>query len=114
MTRSCRHLSQCGVSHIMKHVRCAGEKVTCEVYLSTPTVGYSRSLSAVNETYCNKKKELNCHELHQLLDVSQSHQESLEEECHLLYCCGNIGSAISSPDSRWRRFLSETAARKSD
>ena len=36
MTRSCRHLSQSGVSHIMKHVRCAREKVTCEVYLSTP------------------------------------------------------------------------------
>ena len=35
MTRSCRHLSQCGASHIMKHVRCAGEKVTCDVYLST-------------------------------------------------------------------------------
>ena len=34
-----------------------------------------------------------------------SHRESLEEECHLLYCCGDIGSAISSPDSRWRRFL---------
>ena len=52
------------------------------------------------------------HELHQLLsDVS--HQESLEEECHLLYCCGDIGSAISSPDSRWKLFLSETATRKS-
>ena len=35
ITRSCRHLSQCGVSHIMKHARCAREKVTCEVYLST-------------------------------------------------------------------------------
>ena len=32
MMRSCRHLSQSGVSHIMKHVRCAREKVTCEVY----------------------------------------------------------------------------------
>ena len=55
MTRSCRHLSQCGVSHIMKHVRCAREKVTCEVHLSTLPVGYSRLLSAVNETYCNKQ-----------------------------------------------------------
>ena len=35
MTRSCTHLSQCGVSHIMKHVRCAREKVTCEVLPST-------------------------------------------------------------------------------
>ena len=32
MTRSCRHLRKCGVSHIMKDVRCAREKVTCEVY----------------------------------------------------------------------------------
>ena len=55
VTRSCRHLSKCGVSHIMKHVRFAGEKVTCEVYLSTPSVDYSRLLSIVNETYCNKK-----------------------------------------------------------
>ena len=39
MTRSCRHLSQCGVSHSMKHVRCAGEKVTCEVLLSTQSGG---------------------------------------------------------------------------
>ena len=49
---------------------------------------YSRLLSAVNETYCNKqKKELNFRELHQLFDVSQFHQESLEEEgCHLRCC----------------------------
>ena len=38
--------------------------------------------------------------------MSQFHQESLEEEgCH---------SARSSPDSRWRRLLVVTAARKSD
>ena len=54
MTRSYRHLSQCGVSHIIQHAHCAGEKVTCEVLLSTPPVGCSRLLSAVNETYCNK------------------------------------------------------------
>ena len=48
-------LSQCGVSHIMKHVRCAGEKVTCEVYLSTHPVGYCKLLSSVKETYCNKQ-----------------------------------------------------------
>ena len=55
------------------------------------------------------------HELHQLLDVSQFHQESLEEEgCHLWYCWKGMGSARSSPDSRWRRFLIVTAARKSD
>ena len=43
MTRSCRHLSQCGVLHIMKHVRCAREKVTCEVCLSTPWIGNAGS-----------------------------------------------------------------------
>ena len=36
VTRACRHLSLCGVIHIIKHVRCAREKVTCEVYLCTP------------------------------------------------------------------------------
>ena len=30
------------------------EKLSCEVYLSTPTVGYSGS--TVNETNCNKKE----------------------------------------------------------
>ena len=81
-------------------------KMTCEVYLSTP-----RRLQwiAINVTERSLKK--NYHELHQLLDVF--HQESLEEECHLLYFAGDIGSAISSPDSRRTRFLMETAARKS-
>ena len=31
MTRSCRHLSQCVVQHIIQHAHCA-QKVTCEVY----------------------------------------------------------------------------------
>ena len=31
-------------------------KMTCEVYLSTPPVGYSGSPSTVNETNCNKKE----------------------------------------------------------
>ena len=39
---------------------------------------------------------------------------SLEEECHLLYCSGEIGSSTCSPDSRCKRFLIETAAQKSD
>ena len=58
---------------------------------------------------------MNCplHELHQLLDVSQF-QESLEEECRLRYCWGEMGCATSSSNSRWRRFLIMTAARKSD
>ena len=31
--------------------------MTCEVYLSTPRVSYSGSLSTVNETKCNKKED---------------------------------------------------------
>ena len=33
-------------------------KMTCEVYLSILPVGYSGSPSTVNETNCNKKKNL--------------------------------------------------------
>ena len=33
------------------------EKVSCEGVLFTPTVGYSGSLSTVNETNCNKKED---------------------------------------------------------
>ena len=45
---------------------------------------------------------------------SQFHREELEEEgCHLWYCWKGMGSARSSPDSRWRWFLIVTAARKS-
>ena len=89
--------------------------MTCEVYLSTHPVGYSGSPSTVNETNCNKKDHLKFyHELHQFLDVSQFHQESLEEECHLRYCWGGVGSATCLPDWWWRRLLRETAARKSD
>ena len=57
---------------------------------------------------------MNCsHELNQLL--SQCHHDELEEErCHLWYRRKGIGSARSSPDSRWRRFINVTAVRKSD
>ena len=30
--RSCRHLSQCVVQHIIQHAHCAQKKVTCEMY----------------------------------------------------------------------------------
>ena len=33
--RSCRHLRQRGVQHIIQHAHCAREKATCEVHLST-------------------------------------------------------------------------------
>ena len=48
--------------HLSDAVRCATmiacslhEEITCEVHLSTPPVGCCRLLSAVNESYCNKR-----------------------------------------------------------
>ena len=42
MTRSCRHLSQCGVTHHSACAQCM-RKVTCDVYLSTlPSVTVDR------------------------------------------------------------------------
>ena len=49
MTRSCRHLSQCGVSHIMKHLRCAGERSDVCGVLSTLPVGYNGSPSTMKK-----------------------------------------------------------------
>ena len=57
MTRSCAHLSQCVVQHVIKHVRCAREKVTCEVCCPHLPSVFSRLLSAVNETCCNKQSQ---------------------------------------------------------
>ena len=42
-----------------------------------------------------------------------SHHDVLEEGCHLLHCSGEMGFSTCSPDSCWRRFLKETAPRKS-
>ena len=83
----------------MHEMNCANcmRKMTCEVYLSTAPVGYSGSLSTVNETNCNKKVTLKkkSHELHQLhSDVS--HHDVLEEGCHLLYCSGEMGSSVET------------------
>ena len=47
-------LEPCGVIHKIRRAMCMS-KVTCEVYLSTPPVGYSGSRPTVNETNCNKK-----------------------------------------------------------
>ena len=43
------------LSHDMRVITCAKciRKNTCEVFLSTPPVGYSGSLSTVNDTNCN-------------------------------------------------------------
>ena len=82
--------------------------------MSTPPVGYSGSTSTVKETNCDKRKSLyiKYYDLHQL-QSDVSHHDSLKEECHLLHCAGEIGSATCSPDSRCRRFLKDTAVRKS-
>ena len=51
-----RHLEpQCDVCTRMK-VRICARKTRCEGVLSTHPVGYSGSLSTVNETNCNKKE----------------------------------------------------------
>ena len=63
-------------------------KMTCEVYLSAPPVGYSGSQSTVNEINCNKKED----HLKQFLwahfqfHSDLSHHDVLEEGCHILYC----------------------------
>ena len=44
----------CGVTHHSVYALCR-RKMTCEVFLSTHSAGYSGSPSTVNETYCNKK-----------------------------------------------------------
>ena len=96
------------------HAHCAGEKwrVKC-ISLQLPSVTVDRHRLSTKPTATKKRWSdlLKNYELHQLLDVSD--QNPLEEECHILYCCGDIGSANSSPDSRWRRFFRETVARKS-
>ena len=79
-------------------------RMRCTVY--TTPVGYSRLPSSCKRNQLQQTifYKMNwTHELHQLLDVSQFHHESLEEEaCHLWYCWKGTGSARSSPDSRWR------------
>ena len=55
MTRSCRHLSQCGVIHIIMHAHFCIRKMTCEVFLCLHTPSVSGSPSTVNETNCHKK-----------------------------------------------------------
>ena len=49
----------------MHEMNCANctRKMTCEVYLSTPPVGYSGSPSTVSETNCNKKHFKKSYEL---------------------------------------------------
>ena len=108
-----KHMSHCGITH---RYACAlwtrkRWRVRCTVY--TP-----RRLQQIamrcKRTYYNKfLKNIYSIQLHQFL--SKFHHEELEEEgCHLWYCWKGIGSARSSPDSRWRRFIIVTVVRKSD
>ena len=90
-----QHLSQCRITHHSARALCRRKGDVWGVPFTHP-VGCSRLLSAVNETYCSK------------------HEELEEEGCHFWYCWKGIGSARSSPVSRWRRFMVVTAARKSD
>ena len=85
--------------------------MTCEVYLSTPSVGSSGSLSTANETNCNKRKITQKKWAHFQFHSDLSHHDVLEEGCHLLYCCGEIGSSTFSPDSRCRRFLTDSSSK---
>ena len=80
----------------------AWEKVTWEVYcLHSPSVTADRHQLQAKTAATNKKMNW-VHELHQLLDVSQFHDESLEEEgCYLWKSWKGIDSARSSPDHRW-------------
>ena len=61
MTCACvSFLSDTRCDTLSHNVMCAQnqkcrEKLSCEVFLSTPPVGYSGSLTTGNETNCNKK-----------------------------------------------------------
>ena len=70
---------QCDM-HVCKCATCM-RKMTCEVYLSTHTVGYSGSPSTVNETNCNEKK-ITLKKSYEL--ISNSIHDVLEEGCHIL------------------------------
>ena len=57
-----QHLSQCGVSHIIKRSRCEGERVTCEVYclqFPCPSVG-----GAVYATRPLQQNAISCKRTH--------------------------------------------------
>ena len=101
--------------HTIRRAKCM-RKITCEVFLSTPPVGYSGSPSTVNETNCNKKNSHEQKKSYELISNSfqTCHTTMCLKGCHVLCCPGERSSSTCSPDSRWRRFLIETAARISD
>ena len=60
------------------------KKITCEVFLSTPPVGYSGSLSTVNETNGNKKNSHQLENSYGLISNSCSTTMCLKSDA--IYC----------------------------
>ena len=75
----------------------------CEVYLSTPPVGYSGSPSTVNEINCNKKK----------ISFKKSY-EIISNSCSTTMCLKRDAIDCVVLDGCVDDFFIETAARKSD
>ena len=100
------------VSHIIIPARCErenGDVWGCTVYTHRRLQQIAVSCKRTYHNNFFKKKN----ELFLMSSTSfliQWHHEELEEEGrHLWYCWKGIGSARSSPDSRWRRFIIVTA-----
>ena len=88
------------VSHIIQHAHCARENMTCDCLplCLLQQIATSCQRNLLQQTFQKKNYS---HELRQLLDVSQSDHEELEDEwSHLWYCSKGIGSARSFPDSQ--------------
>ena len=79
--------------------------MTCEVFLSTLSVGYSRSLSAVSENYCNKKKTELMSSTSFWTCPSSTRNHLRKKGAIFGTAEKEIGFARSSPDSRWIRFI---------
>ena len=82
--------------------------------LFTLSVGCSRLLSAVNEPTTTHLKKKKIFLMSSTSFCPNSTMKNWKKKCHLWYCWKGIGSARSSPDSRWRRLIIVTAVRKSD
>ena len=87
-------------------------KMTCEVFQSTPPVGYSGSPST--KPTVTKRILMNSKNSYELISNSCSTTMCLKRRCQKLNGSGEIGSSTYSPDSWCRQFKIETAARKSD
>ena len=97
--------------HMCKSVR---EKLSCEVYLSTLTVGYSRSLSTVNDT-----KKVTQSKKTPFFELTSNSIQTCPTTMrltmnHRLCWFGWRRSSTCSPDSWCKRFFIKTPAPKSD